>query len=115
MRTLLAAARIAAFFFAIALAVAPTAAPAVKLGVFEGNVVHVSTDNIKVKDAKTGKVMAYLLVPHFNRVFSKDGKTTKQMSALTPGTPVTVYYTQTLGVRHADRILINGSVKTLHG
>lgn len=94
---------------------APIAAPAAATHMVIGTVEHVSTDNIKVKDAKTGKVMAYLLVPHFNRVFSKDGKTTKQMSALTPGTPVTVYYTQTLGVRHADRILINGSVKTLHG
>jgi hypothetical protein len=80
-----------------------------------GTVEHVSVNNIKVKDQQTGKVQAYVLVPSFKNVFSKDGKTTQQMSALTPGTPVTVYYTNTAGVRHADRILINGSVKKLKG
>ena len=105
MRTLLAAARIAAFFFAIALAVAPTAAPAVKLGVFEGNVVHVSTDNIKVKN--NTQTLSFLLVPHFNRVFSSDGKTTIQMTKLHSGSLVKVYYDQkALGARHADHIVL---------
>lgn len=95
---------------------APIAAPAAATQVMIGTVQHVSANNIKIKDSKTGKVIGFVLVPHFKNVFSKDGKTTQQMSALTPGTPVTIYYDQkALGVRHADRILINGSVKTLKG
>ncbi len=105
MRTLLAAARVAALLLAVALAVMPTAAPAVKLGVFEGNVVHVSTDNIKVKNSS--QTLSFLLLPHFNRIFSSDGKTTVQMSKLKPGTLVKVYYDQkALGARHADHIVM---------
>jgi hypothetical protein len=93
---------------------APIASPATTTPMFLGTVVHVSTDNIKVKDRKSGQVLSFVLVPHFKSVFSSDGKTTAQMSALTPGTPVTVYYDQkALGVRHADRILINGSTKAM--
>jgi hypothetical protein len=93
---------------------APNAAPAMTTSTIVGTVVHVSTDNIKVKDSKTGQVLSFLLVPHFKSVFSSDGKTTAQMSALKAGTPVTVYYDQkALGARHADRILINGSTKAM--
>ena len=79
----------------------------------EGNVVHVSTMNIKI-NAK-GKETSFLLVPHFKAVFSDDGKTTAQMAALKPGTLVKVYYDQKmLGARHADRIVImkRGEMKT---
>jgi hypothetical protein len=38
------------------------------------------------------------------------------MSALKPGTPVTVYYDRhLLGIPHADRILINGSTRAVNG
>jgi hypothetical protein len=93
---------------------APLAGAAMTTPMIAGTVVHVSTDNIKVKDSKSGQVLGFLLVPHFKSVFSSDGKTTAQMSALKPGTPVTVYYDQkALGARHADRILINGSTKAM--
>jgi hypothetical protein len=102
--------------FAASAPLAPLLAQAAQTQVMIGTVQHVSTDNIKIKDQKTGQVIGFVLVPHFNQVFSRDGKTTKQMSALTPGTPVTIYYDQkALGVRHADRILINGSVRSLKG
>jgi hypothetical protein len=102
--------------FAASAPLAPVIAQAAKTQVMIGTVQHVSTDNIKVKDQKSGQVISFLLVPHFNQVFSKDGKTTQQMSALKPGTPVTVYYDQkALGTRHADRILINGSVHEVKG
>lgn len=93
---------------------APLAGTATTTPMIVGTVVHVSTDNIKVKESKNGQVLSFLLVPHFKSVFSSDGKTTAQMSALKPGTPVTVYYDQkALGARHADRILINGSTKSM--
>jgi hypothetical protein len=114
MRTLLNPSRLAAlplaliFFAAIAfVAIAPRTAQAAKAGtqVFEGNVVHVSSNNIKV--ANPHETLSFVLVPHFDRVFSDDGKTTVQMATLKPGRLVKVYYDQKgLGIRHADRIIV---------
>jgi hypothetical protein len=102
--------------FAASAPLAPQLAQAAQTQVMIGTVEHVSTDNIKIKEQKSGQVIGFVLVPHFNQVFSRDGKTTQQMSALKPGTPVTVYYDQkALGARHADRILINGSVHGVKG
>jgi hypothetical protein len=71
----------------------------------EGSLVHISTTNVKVIDDKTGKELSFLLVPHFDQIFSSDGKTTYQMSALHRGQLIKVYYDQKfLGQRHADRI-----------
>jgi hypothetical protein len=113
MRTLLRAARLAALPLALAIgfvtvaSVQPASAVPVGGSWVEGTLVHVSTQNIKVKDDTTGKALSFLLVPHFDRVFSSDGKTTVQMSTLKPGTLVKVYYDQkALGIRHADRILV---------
>jgi hypothetical protein len=105
---------LAAFALSVSAVVIPMQAQA-KTGTFIGVVVHVSTNNIKAKDPKSGQVISFLLVPHFKQVFSSDGKTTAQMSALKPGTPVTIYYDQSaLGARHADKILINGSTKAMN-
>jgi hypothetical protein len=73
-----------------------------------GTVTHVSTTDVTVR-TPTGETMKFLVVPKFKNLFSKDGKTTVQMSALKPGTPVTVYYNKVLGYPHASKILINGS------
>lgn len=108
MRTLLNAARSAALPLALILAaIAPSTASAARAGsqVFEGNVVHVSSDNIKVAGPR--QTLSFMLVPHFDRVFSGDGKTTVQMATLRRGRLVKVYYDQKgLGMRHADRILV---------
>lgn len=89
----------------VAFAGVPLAAPAAPAAVFEGNVVHISTDNIKVKNHN--QTLSFLLVPHFNQVFSGDGKTTYQMTKLHSGQLVKVYYDQKMmGQRHADRILV---------
>jgi len=73
----------------------------------EGTLVHISTTNIKVKDDKTGKERSFLLLPHFDQVFSEDGKTTYQMKSLHSGQLVKVFCDQkALGARHADRILV---------
>jgi hypothetical protein len=104
---------IAAIFAAVSIVatgiVAPAPAQAAKVGSswVEGTLVHISSSNIKVKDDKTGKELGFLLVPHFDRVFSADGKTTYQMKSLHSGQLVKVYYDQKLlGARHADRILV---------
>jgi len=75
--------------------------------VFYGITVHVSTTNIKVHDPKSGQTLAFTVTPKFNDVFSQDGKTTYQMSAIKAGQYVKVYYDQhALGMRHADKIYI---------
>ena len=91
----------------VVIATAPAAAKKVGSAWVEGTLVHVSTNNIKVKDNRTGKALSFLLVPHFDQIFSGDGKTTYQMKALHPGQLVKVYYDQkALGMRHLDRILV---------
>jgi hypothetical protein len=112
MRILLLAARLAALPLAVAVgfaAVAPVPAAAAKVGSawVEGTLVHISTNNIKVKDDNTGKELSFLLVPHFDQVFSGDGKTTYQMKKLHSGQLVKIFYDQKFfGQRHADRILV---------
>jgi hypothetical protein len=92
----------------ITVALMPTMATA-KVGSanFSGIVNHVSTNNIKVTDNVSHQTMSFLILPKFNQVFSADGKTTYQMSAIKAGQYVKVYYDQRmLGARHADRILL---------
>ncbi|MEA2688934.1 MAG: hypothetical protein QOD51_1541 [Candidatus Eremiobacteraeota bacterium] len=104
---------IAAVFAALSILatgiVAPAPAQAATVGSawVEGTLVHISSSNIKIKDDKTGKELGFVLVPHFDQVFSSDGKTTYQMKSLHSGQLVKVFYDQKLlGVRHADRILV---------
>jgi hypothetical protein len=98
---------VAAAFVTVALL--PAGAQAAKVGsaTFSGIVNHVSANNIKVTDNRTHQSMSFLVLPKFNQVFSADGKTTYQMSAIKAGQYVKVYYDQRmLGARHADRILL---------
>jgi hypothetical protein len=74
---------------------------------FDGELSHVSSNNIKVINPRTHESLSFLLVPHFKQIFSGDGKTTMQMASLRPGQYVKVYYDQKFpGQRHADRIYI---------
>lgn len=101
-----------AFISALALSLASaalllpgTSAQAAAVNVFVGRVDHVSADNLKVTG--NGQSLSFLLVPRFDRVFSSDGKETKQMQDLHNGDYVKVFYDQKmLGARHADKIFI---------
>jgi hypothetical protein len=74
---------------------------------FYGITVHVSTSNIKVEDPKTKQVLSFAIVPKFDQVFSADGKTTYQMTAIKAGQYVGIIYDQkALGMRHADKIYL---------
>lgn len=100
-----------AWLLATLLSVMPAPVQA-KTPTWIGRVTHVSTENIKVVDA-TGKELSFLLIPKFKQVFSRDGKTTYQMAQIKPGMTVRIYYSQKLGLRHADKIFIlnaNGQV-----
>jgi hypothetical protein len=94
----------------------PARADTVGSAHFDGEVSHVSSNNIKVINPKTHESLSFLLVPHFKQVFSGDGKTTFQMSALRAGQYVKVYYDQKfLGQRHADRIYILNNANMKEG
>lgn len=94
---------------AAAMTVAMIGAPAyayTPTGTMYGIVQHVSSDNIKIRDQATGKTMGFVMTPHFNSVFTKNGKTA-QMKYLKNGTPVEIMYDQhMLGTRHADKIIV---------
>lgn len=86
---------------------APSAAVAAQNSTFYGITVHVSSNNIKVQDPKSKQVLSFLIVPKFDQVFSANGKTTYQMTAIKAGQYVGVIYDQrALGVRHADKIYL---------
>lgn len=107
MRTYILAALVAAIPLSAVVAGPPAQAATVGSSWVEGTLVHISSSNIKIKDDKTGKELGFVLVPHFDQVFSSDGKTTYQMKSLHSGQLVKVFYDQKLlGVRHADRILV---------
>jgi hypothetical protein len=94
----------AALAFAAAL-LAPQVALAAST--FYGQLVHVSTANIKVYDPKNHQTLSFLLTPKFDQIFSSDGKTTYQMKYLKRGQYVGVIYDQkALGARHADKIYV---------
>ncbi len=98
-----------AFFAAlfVAASVAPQGALAGKTNNFYGEVVHVSTENVKVHDPKARLTLSFIVTPKFDQVFSDNGKTTYQMKFLKPGQYVRVVYDQELlGIRHADKIYI---------
>jgi len=92
--------------FALVLAfVVPMAASAAST--FYGEVVHVSTNNIKVRNPRSGQTLSFEILPKFDRIFSGDGKTTYQMKDVHEGHYVGIIYDQrALGMRHADRIYI---------
>ena len=81
--------------------------PAMAAFTFYGEVVHVSMNNIKVMNPKNKQTLSFLILPKFNKVFSADGKTTYQMTAIKPGRYVAVLYDQhLLGQRHANTIYL---------
>jgi hypothetical protein len=95
---------LAAFTLALAFAVPLTASAA---STFYGIVRHVSVNSIKVVDPRTNQTLSFEILPHFDQVFSGDGKTTYQMKDVHPGRYVGIIYDQrALGVRHADQIYI---------
>jgi hypothetical protein len=92
---------------AVLLTAAPQALLAMTTSTFYGITVHVSANNIKVQNPKTKETLSFEIVPKFDQVFSADGKSTYQMSAVKAGQYVGVIYDQkALGVRHADKIYL---------
>ena len=97
----------AAAALAVALLVAPASVAAATNSTFYGITVHVSSNNIKVQNPKTKETLSFVIVPKFDQVFSANGKTTYQMSAIKAGQYVGIIYDQkALGTRHADKIYL---------
>ncbi|MDQ2857371.1 MAG: hypothetical protein M3R53_01800 [Candidatus Eremiobacteraeota bacterium] len=75
---------------------------------FDGTVVHISGDNIKVKGTEGGKqqILSFLYVPRIGKVAHSGGQVTKTQEKLHVGEYVRVTYDQKLlGVRHVDSIM----------
>jgi hypothetical protein len=84
-----------------------TPAPAAAASTFYGIVVHVSDNSIKVQDPRSNQTLAFEIVPHFDQLFSADGKTTYQMKDIHAGRYVGIVYDQKfLGMRHADKVYL---------
>ncbi|MBV9647029.1 MAG: hypothetical protein JO043_06185 [Candidatus Eremiobacteraeota bacterium] len=85
----------------------PSVAGAMKVGVFDGVVTHVSMNNIKARSSN-GQELSFLILPRFNKIFKANGTTSVQMKDIKAGNYVRIYYDQSaLGARHADRILVD--------
>jgi hypothetical protein len=97
-------ARLSALVLALALA---CNTPVLAASTFYGITVHVSTNNIKVRNPKTKQILSFEILPKFDRICSADGKTTYQMKAIKPGQYVGIVYDQkAFGIRHADKIYL---------
>jgi hypothetical protein len=81
------------------------AAQHVKGVVWQGDVTHVSADNIKVIDA-AGDVRSFIVSQNFKSVFTADGASALPMSAVHPGTTVRVFYSYIFGLRHPNAIFV---------
>jgi len=74
---------------------------------FDGTILHISSDNIKVKGTEGGQVqiLSFLYVPRVGKLTHNGGKVTRDQKMLHEGEYVRVTYDQkALGVRHADDI-----------
>ena len=91
-------------FLGAVLAVGASTAPALATGVIYGYVIHVSVNNIKVKDSHTGQTVSYRITPSFDQVFSADGKTTYQMKNIHAGDFVKVITAHDVVGMRADKI-----------
>ena len=75
---------------------------------FEGTVVHISSDNIKVHGVEGGKAqtLSFLISPKSVKISRSHGSGTAAMRDIRVGDMVKVRFDQKLlGVRHADAIL----------
>jgi hypothetical protein len=102
-----------AFLLSAAFATAALlSAPAVALAdsTFYGTVIHVSDNSIKVEDTQSKQTLSFEIVPHFDQLFSADGKTTYQMKDMRAGRYVCIVYDQKMmGMRHADKVYLLNS------
>lgn len=74
---------------------------------FDGTIIHISTNNIKVKGLEGGQLqtLSFLYVPRIGKLTHNGGKVTRDQKALHEGEYVRVTYDQkALGIRHADAI-----------
>lgn len=96
--------RTAALALVAVLGAAPVAALA-KGAVWRGTVLHVSFDNVKVRD-KTGTVQGFPLVPRVTKLFGPNSNVNRDQKLIHSGDRVVVYYDKHFfGVPHADRII----------
>ena len=74
--------------------------------VFNGIIAHVTGDNLKVRNPKTGETVGFALVSKALHVFTAD-RSTVALKRLHPSQYVKVIFDRKfLGVAHADRVYV---------
>jgi len=72
---------------------------------FYGRVIHVSTDNIKVRNPHSGKILSFVFVPGVTHTIDDAGRP-QAATHIHVGERVNVVYdTTALGIRHLDRVI----------
>jgi hypothetical protein len=106
-RTFLLTTGLAALPLLADLTTAPAAAAMERIATLEGRLVQLSGYSVGIVEQSSGKVVHFLLEPHFDDAYSADGKTQIPMSAIRMNSIVKIIYDlNTGGPRRADRIIV---------
>jgi hypothetical protein len=89
------------------LTTAPAGAEMERIASLEGRLVQLSAFSVGIVDKSNGKVVHFLLEPHFDEAYSADNKTQIPMNAIRMNSIVKIIYDlNTGGPRRADRIVV---------
>jgi hypothetical protein len=112
-RSALYSAAVLAAFATASIGAAPSAALAASdHRTFDGTIVHISGNNLKVRGLEGGKyqIISFEYLPRFGKMTHVHGKTTTDEKDLHVGEFVRVTYDQKfLGLRHADSVEIEAN------
>jgi|GEM_PF-6412711 len=106
-RTYLLATGLTALPFLANATAAPAGAAMERIATLEGRLVQLSANSVGIVEKSSGKVVHFLLEPHFDEVYTADEKTLISMRALRMNSIVKIIYDlNTSGPRRADRIIV---------
>jgi hypothetical protein len=106
-RTFLLITGLAALPLLASLTAAPAGAEMEQIASLVGRLVQLSAFSVGIVDQSSGKVVHFLLEPHFDDAYSADDKTQIPMNALRMNSIIKIIYDlNTGGPRRADRIIV---------
>jgi hypothetical protein len=85
----------------------PAGAEMERIASLEGRLVQLSAVSVGIVERSSGKVVHFLLEPHFDEAYAADDKTQIPMNAIRMNSIVKIIYDlNTSGPRRADRIIV---------
>jgi hypothetical protein len=106
-QTFLLATGLAALPFLANAAAAPAGAALERIATLEGRLVQLSALSVGIVDKSSGRVVHFLLEPHFDEAYTADEKTLIPLRELRLNSIVKIVYDlSTSGPRRADRIIV---------